>query len=1027
MMKILMRKKTIAFCLLFCGMNAMLYSQRITGTITDSGGLPLPGVSVLEKGTTNGTQADFDGNYEINVSSDDAILVFSYIGFTSREEQVGGQATINITLQEDVSKLEEVVVIGYGTQRRQNVSAAISTVSAEGIEGRPVADFTNAIQGQVTGLQVTNSSGRPGAGTQVQIRGTGSITGNSNPLYVIDGAIISTSGGGSSDPLSTINPSDIESINVLKDASAAAIYGARAANGVIIVTTKRGASGKAKISLNTFVGFQEATNRLDLLNAQEYQQVYNQVSDNSGQNRIPNLDGTTFDSSTDWQDAVLQTANIRNYELSATGGGEDTRYFTSLGHYSEDGIIIGTGFSRTNLRLNTDTRKGKFKFGNSMTYSRSEFKKENSANGRNVLAWSILNAPTVGILNPNTIGGFGGPDDDDGGRQVLNPVASQTLVENEETINRFLANVYAEYDILDGLSFRTSISADVINFHNRFFAPYYQQVPDGIPGDIVGLSNGAEIDETRGESTSFLLENILNYKTSFGKNNLDLMVGYNVQDDEDSRLQARNVGGFISPSLPILSGSTVSTAPATGRRIEQRTLSYIGRALYNYDNTLLGTFNFRRDGSSIFTEDNYFDNFFSGSLALVISNLGSLKNSKVLDNLKIRGSYGFLGNDRINANAANSVLQNDLRYIIGSNQQELIGVAPTGRFANPNLQWEKQFQTNIGIDLGLFNKFTLTADYFIKTSEDLLLQFPLPSVTGFNNIFINAGEVENRGLEIAANFQDKKGDFTYSAGFNVTFLDNEVTKLANGVDFINQNSSALFGNIPRTRVQVGESLFNFFGYEADGIYQSQDEIDAGPTPLANTAPGDLRFKDISGPDGIPDGEITEDDRTIIGDATQDIQFGFNFNLGYKGFDLSAQFRGVFGNDIFSDTRFYTEGYFQNGNLSTRVLDAWTPENPSTTQPRAVFNGLSNNNIASSYFVEDGSFLRLQNLQIGYTFPQKVLEQLGGVSNARFYLAGQNLLTITDYSGFDPEQQLNGFDPVNYPQSRRFTIGVQLGF
>ncbi|MFS4418732.1 SusC/RagA family TonB-linked outer membrane protein [Maribacter sp. 2307ULW6-5] len=1022
MTQLLKKASVPLFWIAFFGLSFSLSAQQVTGTVTEGGGVPLPGASVVEKGTSNGTQADFDGNYTLELTTENATLVFSYIGYTSQEEIVNGRAVVNVTLNDDVSQLDEVVVIGYGTQRRQNVSAAISTLSAEAVEGRPVADFANAIQGQVAGLQITNSSGRPGAGTQVQIRGTGSITGNSSPLYVIDGAIISTSGGGSVDPLSTINPADIESINVLKDASAAAIYGARAANGVIIITTKRGASGKAKISLNTFVGFQEATNTLDLLNAQEYQQVYNQVTENSGQNRIPNLDGTTFNRSTDWQDAVLQTANISSYELSATGGGEDTRYFTSLGHYSEDGIIIGTGLKRTNLRLNTDTRKGKFKFGNSMTYSRSEARRENSANGRNVLAWAILNAPTVDIFNPNTIGGFGGPDDNDGGRQILNPVASQNLVDNEGTINRFLANVYAEYEIVKGLNFRTSLSADVINFHNRFFAPYYQQVPDGIPGDIVGLSNGAEVDETRGESISLLLENVLTYRTSLGKNNFNLLLGYNVQDDEDARMQARTVGGFISEGLPILSGSTVTTAPPTGRRIEQRTLSYIGRVVYDYDNTFLSTFNFRRDGSSIFTEDNYWDNFFSGSVGIVISNLGSLKESKVLNNLKLRGSYGFLGNDRINANAANSVLQNDLRYIIGANQQELIGVAPTGRFANPNLQWEKQKQLNIGLDLGLFNKFSFTADYFIKTSEDLLLEFPLPSVTGFNNIFINAGEVQNRGLELAANFQDRKGDFRYGAGFNVTFLDNEVTQLANGVDFINQNSSGLFGNVPRTRIQVGESLFNFFGYQADGIYQSQEEIDAGPTPLANTAPGDLRFVDING-----DGEINEEDRTIIGDATQDVQFGFNFNLGYKGFDLSAQFRGILGNDIFSDTRFYTEGYFQNSNLSTRVLDAWTPTNPSTTQPRAIFNGLSNNNIASSYFVEDGSFLRLQNLQVGYTFPQQVLEQLGGLSNARFYLAGQNVFTITDYSGFDPEQQLNGFDPVAYPQSRRFTLGVQLGF
>lgn len=1027
MIKRLLKKENIIFCMLFCGLSTLVHSQQVSGTISDSGGTPLGGASVIEKGTTNGTQADFDGNYTIQPIGTNPVLVYTYVGFRSKEEIVNSREVIDVSLNEDVSKLDEVVVIGYGTQRRQNVSAAISTVSAEGIEGRPVADFTNAIQGQVAGLQITNSSGRPGAGTQVQIRGTGSITGNSNPLYIIDGSIISTSGGGVGDPLSTINPSDIESINVLKDASAAAIYGARAANGVIIITTKRGSSGKAKISLSTYAGFQEATNTLDLLNAQQYQSVYNQVYDNAEQNRIPNLDGTTFNSSTDWQDAVLQTANIRNYELNATGGGENTRYYTSLGHYSEDGIIIGTGINRTTLRINTDTRLGKFKFGNSMTYSRSQFDREFSANGRNVLAWSLLNAPTVGIFNPNTIGGFGGPTDEDGSRQILNPVAAQNLTQSEGTINRFLANVYAEYEIAKGLHFRTALSADVINFNNRFFAPYFQQVPDGIPGDIVGLSNGAEVDQTAGESISILMENVLTYKTSLGKNNFDFLIGYNIQDDEDSRIQARNVGGFISDGFPVLSASTVATAPATGIKVEQRTLSYIGRLVYDYDDTFLSTFNFRRDGSSIFTEENYYDNFFSGSVGLVISNLGSLQNSETLNNLKVRASYGFLGNDRINANAANSVLDSNIRYILGGGQEELIGVAPTGRFANPNLQWEKQKQLNIGLDIGLFNKFSLTADYFVKTSEDLLLQFPLPSVTGFENIFINAGEVENRGFELAANFNDKRGDFTYGVGFNVTFLENEVTQLANGIEFINQNSSGLFGNLPRTRVQVGESLFNFFGYQADGIYQSQEEIDAGPTPLANTQPGDIRFTDVSGPDGVPDGEITEDDRTIIGDATQDVQYGINLRMGYKGFDISAQFQGVAGNDIFSDTKFYTQGYFLNGNLSTDVLNAWTPTNPSSTQPRAIPNGLSNNNLASSYFVEDGSYLRLKNLQVGYSLPTKILDQIGGLSNARFYLAGQNIFTITDYSGFDPEQALNGFDPVAYPQSRRFTIGVQLGF
>ena len=1036
MMKFLISKKTILYCLICCSLATVSYSQEVTGKITDSGGVPLGGASVIEKGTTNGVQADFDGNYSITLSSPNAILTLSFVGFVSVEEEVNGRSTINATLQEDVAKLDEVVVIGYGSQRRENVSAAISTIDSEAIEGRPVADFQSALQGQVSGLQITSNSGRPGAGNNIQIRGAGTITGNSSPLYVIDGAIVENGIGGGGDPFATINPTDIASINVLKDASAAAIYGARAANGVIIITTKKGVPGKASINFNTYTGFQTATNQLDLLDSQEYQLAYNTARDNAGQTRIPNLDGTTISNNTDWQDAILRTGIIQNYELSASGGGETTRYYTSVAHYDEEGVILNTGLKRTTLRFNSTTDLGKFSFGNSVTYSRSVFDREYSGNGFNILGWAIRNSPTVAIFNDRTVGGFGGPTQDDGNDRVLNPVAVQSLLDNQSTVNRLLGNVYGAYDLADGLEARISVSADLTTYANRQFAPFFNQIPGTGVGSVVTFDNGAFVDEERGDNNSFIVENTLNYRKDFGAHTVDALIGYTVQKRKSSSISARNTGGAISEGFPVLSASVDDNGgAASGTITEIRTVSYIGRMIYDYDDRYLATFNFRRDGSSIFSAGNYFDDFFSGSVGWVISNEEFLKDSEVISNLKLRASYGFLGNDRINANAARSTLQTNIRYILGVNGDEVLGTARAGRVGNSGLQWEKQEQLNIGIDMAFANnKITLTADYFIKTSDDLLLDFQLPETTGFNNIIINSGEVENKGIEMALGYQEQFGDFRFGISANATFLKNEVTRLTDGLDFIGRNVSNLYGNQARNRIEVGRPISSFYGYRVDGIYQSQDEIDNGPTPLGTALPGDLRFADISGPDGVPDGVINEEDQTFIGDASQDIQYGFSLNLGYRSFDLSAQFQGVSGNDIWNDTKFITDSYYLSGNLSTRVLDAWTPDNPSNTVPRASTDGTFYAQ-PSSFYVEDGSYLRLKNLQIGFRLSDKVMDQIGvGLSNARIYLAGQNIFTITDYSGYDPEigttdfgSNALGFDNVSYPQSRTLTMGLQLGF
>ncbi|QLE02200.1 TonB-dependent receptor [Galbibacter sp. BG1] len=1026
--------KTFVLLLFFFAFNiSNVWSQNatsISGKVLGEDGVPLPGATVIEKGTSNGTQTDFDGNFSLSVENPQkAVLTISYVGFATQEFPLQSQNNFTITLKEDFAKLDEVVVVAYGTQEKGNITGAIASVGSENLEGRPVADFQNALQGQVAGLNITSSSGAPGGRSSAVIRGVGSITGGSSPLYVIDGNImnnfIGSQGPGFTqpDPLSTINPADIESVTVLKDASASAIYGSRAANGVILITTKRGKSGKAKIEFNTYTGFQTATNTLDLLNSSQYQQVWNAARDNAGESRIPALDGTNLTVDTDWQDEVLRSAPMQNYQLSATGGGENTRYYTSLSYLNQEGIVIGTGLERFSLQLNSDTRLGKFKMGNSLTVSRSKFDKESVNAGQTILTWAIVNAPNVPVYNPDSLGGFGGPTPADG-EPTLNPVAAQELVTSENTVNRILGNVYAQYDILNGLTFKVNAGFDLITFHDRFAAPDFELGGLQIPG----FEQGSEVSEYRGENNSILLENTLNYKRKLGKHNIDLLAGYSIQQTEYSDVRVRVLGEYVGTGLPVINGSNdINTA--SGLINEGRITSFFSRAMYDYDDRYLFTANFRRDGSSRFDPSKFYGNFYSFSAGWNISNEDFMKDS-FISNLKLRASYGGLGNDQISG-APNFTLNQNARYVLGTGQVITSGVVPIGTIYNRDLSWETQTQANFGLDLGIFeNRLNFTVDYFDKKSEDLLFPVPTPTTTGFTKINLNAGEVTNKGWEITVNYSDRIGeDFRLGAGFNFTTIKNEVTKLAQDLEAFEGSAFGQLSGAQRTRVEVGHSVRSFYGYKVEGIFQSIAEVNAAADQGDLTAPGDLRYADISGPDGTPDGVIDENDRTFIGDAVPDVSYGFNLNLGYKNFDLSAQFQGVYGNDIWSETKFYTQSYARTNNLSTAVLNAWTPQNPSTTTPRTYPQTLADNDRVSDFFIEDGSYLRLKNLQIGYTFSNEVLDKLGNLSKFRLYMAGQNVFTIADYTdvGFDPEIGSGGIDNVVYPQARTITFGLQLGF
>jgi TonB-linked SusC/RagA family outer membrane protein len=1023
-------KRPMLLVLLLLGFVFSMTAQEtfeVSGTVVDSNGQTLPGTTVLEKGTTNGVQTDFDGNFTFDVSSANATLVVSYVGHFTKEIELNGQSNVQITLDEDIAQLEEVVVIAYGTQKKGNVSSSLTSVSAEALEGRPVADFQNALQGQVAGLTITKNTGAPGARSSVVIRGKGSISGGSTPLYVIDGNImnngIGNQGAGftSPDPLSTINPSDIESITVLKDASASSIYGARGANGVILITTKRGKAGKARLEFNAYSGVQNAWNTLDILNSNEYQQVWNAARDNTGQNRIPALDGTTLTTNTNWQDEVLRTASISSYEFRASGGGENTVYSTSIGYFDQEGIVIGTGLERYNVTANTDTKLGNFKFGTTLNISRTIYDKESVNNETTILNSAIRSAPNVPVYDSGNVGGFAGPTLQDG-EPMMNPVAAQELIDNVNKVNRILGSVFASYDIVDGLTFKVSAGFDFISFHDRFTVPEFDLNQNQVPG----FEQGAEVREYFGENNSILLENTLNYKKSFGRHNIDAIAGYTVQETHYSDSSTRVRGGFTGTGLPIINGRDPDIEPqVSGIISESRTTSIIGRVIYDFDNKYLLTANFRRDGTSKFLGDNQYGNFYSGSIGWNIAKEAFLEDSFISD-LKLRASYGSLGNDQINGNDARFTLNQSATYVLGVNQGLATGVGPAGTMQNSDLHWEKQSQLDVGLDFGIFqNKFTMTIDYFKKTSVDLLLPIQVPGHTGFAGITVNAGEIVNKGFEFSATYRDIIGDdFSFSISANLTTLDNEVTELVDGLDFIENDAFGQLSSVQRTRMAPGHSVRSFYGYQIDGIFQTQAEIDAAPFQSDLTQPGDFRYKNIDGNDVIDAG-----DRDFIGDAIPDFTYGFNLNMGYKSWDFSAQFQGVSGNDIWSETKFYTQAYARTNNLNTAVLDAWTPTNPSNTMPRQAPQTLTDNYRVSDFFIEDGSYFRLKNAQLGYSLPESIKEKLGDLSRLRIYLAGQNIFTISDYSdvGFDPEMGDAGIDNVVYPQARTFTLGVQVGF
>ncbi|MDN5212729.1 TonB-dependent receptor [Fulvivirgaceae bacterium BMA12] len=1006
----------------------------VRGKITGENNEPLPGVNVLVKGSSLGTVADVNGEYQINVPGENSILVFSFIGYEPIEEVVGQRTVIDVSLRIDTKALEEVVVVGYGTVKKSDLTGSVASIKGESVKEFPVTSVDQAIQSRAPGVQVTQASSAPGGGVSVRIRGSNSINSGSEPLYVIDGFPIYPNNGvygtddadsginGSRRPgnvLASINPNDIESIEILKDASGTAIYGSRGSNGVVLITTKRGKSGESRIDYDGSVSFQSIANKIDRLNGREFATYLNTLEESQG--GAPIYTPAEIDAigeGTDWLDEILQTGMIHNHQLSFSGGSEKTRYALIGNFHQNEGIIKETDFRRFGIRLNLDNQVLNDRLTISSSWSFNRTTSNNAPTDRGGPGGIIITAlgldPTIPVRNAD--GEFNLASYD--GRFFINPVQELNFVTDQDFTNRVLGNTGFTFKLLEGLNFKTSIGADLLNANRITFFP--------VNNTRLGREREGEITNASRNSANILNENILSFNKQLHPDHfIDVVAGYTFQK-EVNRFSIASTRGIpaATPDQATLQGGANVQIPNSNRR-EWILKSYLGRVNYNFKERYLFTFTFRRDGSSRFGEENKWANFPSFALGWRIIEEDFFQSSglsNTISDLKLRTSWGITGNSELPV--FNSLPNlNEYNYVFGG--QLILGLADE-RLGNSDLKWETTKMFNIGLDISLLeNRLTLNADYFFNKTEDLLLKVSIPPSLGFEEVLKNSGSLENKGFELGLNYVvlDRQ-DLKWDVSGNVSVLRNEITDLGSSTPFFSNSTSGHLG-VDGSWVEAGNPIGVWRGYKYTGIFQSQEEIDTNPS-RSGDKPGYPRYQDTDG-----NGEITPDDFVILGDPNPDFTWGLNSTLRYKNFDFSFFFRGVHGNDVRNlQASELGDGVQKINQLSNILTDSWSPSN--TGASRAIID--ANRDFANSYrdsdfFIEDGSFIRLQNVLIGYSLPTNSTF----IRNARVYISAQNPFVITDYSGFDPEVNNQGQANLNraddydaYPRARIFTVGVNLG-
>lgn len=1058
-------KKLLSVLFLLSFTLASVYAQdiQVKGTVVSgSDDFPLPGVNVVVKGTTQGVITDLDGNFMISVPSD-AVLTFTYIGFKTQEVAVNGKTTLNVVLDEDTETLEEVVVVGYGVQKKSVVTASIAKVSADDLENKAPVRMDNALKGLAAGVDVTSSSGQPGASPRVRIRGIGTIN-NSDPLYIVDGMPIS---GG----LDFVNPNDIESIEVLKDAASGAIYGARAANGVILVTTKKGKLGKTSINYNFSYGWQSAWKRREVTSATDYAILQNEKYMNGGQAplyadpyNLTDINGNPVTGfGTDWQDAVFNDgAPVVNHDVTISGATEKVNYYLSLGYYSQDGIVGGnygqSNYDRLTLRSNTsynliDASKersflNKLDLSVNVAYMRTHSTgvSENSEFG-SILGSALYLSPILPItvsgatademVNYYESQGFDLPRDPNGNaytvpsyfgsyNEMNNPLAMMTLNPQKNFSHKFVPKFSIDLQLWDNLKYHFSYSADMSfwGYDAATVSKHY----------LSGNNNATHTSASanRQQNVTWQIENTLTYDKTFGKHTVGVVLGQSAL-----KYKGDQVGGsrwnLVNPNKPSIDYATGSVIDGVAQFsvygapfVEHTMASMFGRLSYNYDERYMVQATVRRDGSSRFGPNNKYGIFPSFSAGWNVMNESFMEDTRDwLSNLKIRFSWGKNGNDNIADFGYTSLTAMGNNVLFGKDAIKWNG-SKASRLSNPDLRWEESEQTDIGIDLGFFNgALTASIDYYIKKTNGMIIEMPIPSYVGETKPLGNVGDMENKGVEFELGYKWNIGDAHFSVKGNATYLKNTLKNLGNDTGYIDLDGiQGLSGG--GTRGSNGQPFPYFFGYKTDGVFQNVAEVQAyvnkdGNLIMPDAVPGDVRFVDVNG-----DGQITADDRTNIGNGTPDWTYGLNLNADWKGFDFNIFFQGVAGNEVFDGT-FRSD--VSSGNYPSWMLGRWTGEGTSNKYPRLALGDDTNWQVSDLY-VCDGSYFRLKNITLGYTLPQNLTRKVC-IERLRVYVQAENLATWTKYWGFDPEISSGatslGVDRGIYPQARTFTIGANISF
>lgn len=991
-------------------LHAQQQAKTVTGTVTDVSGEPIIGANIRIKGTTTGTITDIDGNFSIEAEPQSVIEV-SYIGYLTQETVINNQKSIRFLLKEDTKTLDEVVVIGYGVQKKADLTGSVANINTEKLNTQSNANIGQALQGKIAGVDIVSQGGAPGSGTRIMVRGIGTLN-NASPLYIVDGMYMNS--------IDHINPNDIASIDVLKDASSAAIYGSRAANGVIIVTTKEGSNteGKPIIDLSVNLGISTASKFLDMLDAKGWAEVTTIARQAIGKPALDMATDLANKPDNDWQDIMFRPALMQNYNLSVKGGGKYSTYYTGLGYFNQDGIVKGTNYQRYNIQSKNDYKRGIFSAGTNLIISFSHDKPLHQELRGGMIGTILQSVPTLEKYDDTREGGYGGTYGD-----VVNiphPLAiiDDNIMDRYNENVKIFANLYAQIELFKGLKYKLNLTPD---FSFERYKNYLNKYDFGLATNSI-----TQLTERQRRRRNILVENLLTFDRTFGEHKISALAGYTYQDSRFRHIQAYGEG--LPQGLEEIDAATTNRSNE-GNSWRSVLTSILGRVFYSYQNKYLFTATIRRDGSSKFGKNNRYGYFPSFSLGWNVAEEKFMENVHWLDQLKLRGGYGVLGNQEIDNYQYSSTITTGINYPDG-NGGLLQGAFPKN-FANPDIKWEETAMTNVGIDFMAFNnRLSLTADYYVKNTKDILLTVPIPiSSGGANDPIRNAGKIRNNGFEFNLGWMDQPNpDISYGINLIGSFNKNKVIAMGSKSGSIKGGSTNQ--NITTSETKAGYPIGGYWLISTAGYFNSQEEVDAyakdGKKIQPAAEPGDIKFVDANN-----DGVINDDDRVFQGSPFPDFTFALNGNMRYKNFDLSIGLQGVLGNKIYNATRQTLEDVTKGSNFLASCLDYWTPENKNASHPRLTWDDPNRNTRAESdRYLENGSYLRLRSVQLGYTFPQTWFK--GAIQHARVYINAENLFTITSYSGYSPDVNADnanyrGFDNFIYPTNRTFMLGLNVTF